>query len=206
MGGSARSDTRVLLDGGRVSIHAESARLAEVLSRFGQVTGTEIVFQSAQPEQLVSVGIETDSEAEALMRLLEGQGVNYVLRLDPTGREVEMIIITAKAAAAGSPPPGAIGARRPLISQERAPEEVEQTFEVIEEPDPAALSGSVPERQTNTVFGPAQPEAPAAASYPGMVPGAAPSQSSPSPSSPSPSAFPGPIAYPGRASYPGPRE
>jgi hypothetical protein len=201
MGGSARSDTRIVLDGGRVSIHAESTPLAEILGRFAKATGAEIVFESTQPRQILSVGIEADSEVDALVRLLEGQGVNYAVRLDPTGREIEMLVINAKAglaAAAASP------TRTPRTPppMERSPEDIDQTPtfapDVVEEPEPSP-SGNVPERVINPVWSPSQPEPPGAASYPGTIaaPGTAPSPSS------SPSARPDSPAYPGRASYPG---
>jgi hypothetical protein len=209
LAGSARSDTRIVLDGGRVSIHAESTPLAEILGRFAKATGAEIVFESTQPRQILSVGIEADSEVEALVRLLEGQGVNYALRLDPTGREVEMVVISAKAglAAAAAPP---TRTPRTLPPMERTPEDVDQTQtfvpEIAEEPDPAS-SGNIPERVINPVFGPSQPQPPSAASYPGSVaaPGTTPAGAPASPA-PRPS-YPDSPSYPGRASYPGsPRE
>lgn len=208
MEGSARSDTRVLLDGGRVSIHAESTPLSEVLSRFAQVTGAEIVFESTRPQQLVSVGIETGSEAEALVRLLEGQGLNYALRLDPTGRKVELLFISSPKGGTGAATLPSPRTLRPGLRPERPHEEPEetQTFapDIVEEPDPT-MSGTVQERVINPVWAPTQPEAPVTASYPGTsaVPAPGPGMvPSPASSAPPPS-YPDSPSYPGRASYPG---
>ena len=167
-GGAARSDTRVLLDPGRVSIHSESAPLAEVLSRFAEATGAKIVYETARPRQLVSVVIEASSAAEAITRLLEGQGLNYVLRLDPTGQNVEMLVVTGSAA----PPAAAGGASRtsrapaappPEEMDEAPPGEVDQTFA------PDAAEGQDPSMPPEDAMNPGL-----MAPWPGAVPGAPP--------------------------------
>jgi hypothetical protein len=220
-GGAARTDTRVLLDQGRVSIHSESAPLAEVLSRFAQATGAKIVYETARPRQLVSVVIEASSAAEAITRLLEGQGLNYVLRLDPAGQNVEMLVLTGSTA----PPAAAGGATRtprspaappPEEMDEVPPGEVDQPFapDAAEGQDPSVP----PEDPTNPGV---------VAPWPGAVPGAPPGldPSNPGapygsaapepgqPQPPAPASYPGgapggppvppPPVYPGPASYPG---
>lgn len=195
MAGSARSDTKVKVDAGRVTIHAESTPLAEILGRFGQVTGAEVVYDTARPQQVVSVGIEADSEADALLRLLEGQGLNYVLRLDPTGRQVEMLVLVGKAETAG--PAAATGSAAPTRRErvttappEPEPDEIVQPFtpEVVEEPaERTVASPSPPERERGSAppaWSPSQPQVPVPASTPGTV------------RPPSPPSVPAPASYP----------
>jgi len=216
-GGAARSDTRVLLDHGRVSIHSESAPLAEVLSRFAEATGAKIVYETARPRQLVSVVIEASSATEAVARLLEGQGLNYVLRLDPTGQNVEMLVLTGSAAppaaaGGGSRTPRSPAAPPPEEMDEVPPEEGDQTFA------PDAAEGQDPSMPPEDAMNPGM-----LAPWPGAVPGAPPGLEPSNPGAPSgsaapepgqpqppaPASYPGgppvppPPVYPGPASYPG---
>ena len=207
MGGSAHSDTQVKVDAGRVTIHAASTPLADILSRFGQVTGAEVVYETTRPQQVVSVGIDTDSEADAVLRLLEGQGLNYVLRLDPTGREVEMLVIVGKAGTAGptAATGGSANTRRERASRPPEPEpdeDVIQTFTpepVVEEPaertvvappsPPSLPSPSPSDRGGIPVWNPSQPQTPVPVSNPGtMRPPTLPTV--PAPSAPAPASYP----------------
>jgi hypothetical protein len=220
--GAALSDARVLLDHGRVTIRSQSAPLADVLSRFAQATGAEVVYDATRPRQLVSVLIEAASPAEAIVQLLEGQGLNYTLRLDSTGRNVEMLVVSVSAAAAS-----AAATRAPRPSAPPQPEEAyEAPAEDAEEPlagDRAqALEPGVPAGtpSPDETIGPAF-AAPFAGLAPGGAPGAEPSSpsapsGSPAPAQPQPPAvasypgrapvgapLPSPPVYPGPASYPG---
>jgi hypothetical protein len=210
----------VLLDHGRVSIHSESAPLAEVLSRFAQATGAEVVYEAARPRQLVSVVIEASSAAEAIAQLLEGQGLNYVLRLDPTGQNVEMLVVTGSAgspAAAGGATrtPRSPAAPPPEETYEAPPGEGDQTFA------PDAAEGQDPSVPPEDTMNPGL-----VTPWPGAVPGAPPGlepsnpgapygSAAPEPGQPqlpAPASYPGgapgnppppPPLYPGPASYPG---
>jgi hypothetical protein len=193
----------VLLEHGRVSIHSQSAPLAEVLSRFAQATGAEVVYEAARPRQLVSVVIEAASPAEAIAQLLEGQGLNYALRLDPTGRNVEMLVVSGSASPATAP---AGTSRNPRASAPPAPQEAYEALpEDLEEPpvpDPTeALEPGVPAgTPAGDMMGPAL-----AVPFAGPAPGAAPGAEVSGPSTPSglPAPEPGQPQPPAVASYPG---
>jgi hypothetical protein len=202
-GGAARSDTRVLLDRGRVSIHSESAPLADILTRFAQATGAKVVYEAARPRQLVSVVIDAGSAAEAIAMLLEGLGLNYVLRLDPTGQNVEMLIVTGSA----GPPAASAGATRaprsplappPEEMDEVSPGEADQPFvpDTAEGQDPSLPPGTSPEDAMNPAL---------AAPWPGVAPGTTPGLEPSNPEAPSGSAAPeaGQPQLPVPASYPG---
>jgi hypothetical protein len=111
---SARSQPEidVSLKDDRVVVRTVRAPLAEILNRFAQATGAQVVYEAARPRQLVTVVIEAASPAQAISQLLEGQGLNYALRLDSTGRKVEMLVVTGSAgpaSAAARPGPAAPG-------------------------------------------------------------------------------------------------
>ena len=198
----SQSQVEVTRRGDRVVVRTVRTPLAEILSRFAAATGAEVVYEGARPRQLVSVAIEAGSAAEAIARLLEGQGLNYVLRLDPTGKNVEMLVITgspsppATAAAAGTPRASPTALRPPEQEEEVEPGEADQPFapSPAEGLDPTLLPGTPPEPSgPETPSGPpapqpGEPEPPAPASYPGAVPT--------SPPAPTPPIYPGPASYP----------
>jgi hypothetical protein len=101
--------------GGRVSVKARGVPLSRILERLGQETGMKVVYEAAPPSQIVTAVVEADSEREVLTRVLEGLGVSYAFRLDPSGRRVEMLLVTRAAAAGPGPGPGG-GISRPDVA------------------------------------------------------------------------------------------
>ena len=222
---AARSqpDIDVALRDGRVVVRTVGAPLAEILSRFAQATGAEVAYETARPRQLVSVDIEAASPAEAIAQLLEGQGLDYALRLDPTGRNVEMLVITGSASPAAAP---AGTTRAPRASAPPPPEEAyEVPAENAEEPPPPdTAEGPNPEVPAGTSaeeamspalavpFTGAAPSAPSAAGPSGPEMPGAPVPEPGQPQTPSAASYPGgapvglplpsPPVYPGPASYP----
>ncbi len=192
---AARSQPQVdvTLRDDRVVVRATAAPLADVLTRFAQATRAEIVFEGARPRQLVTVVIEAGSPAEAIERLLEGQGLNYVLRLDPTGKTVELLVIAGSASPAPTPagtarsPRASPPAFRPPEEEDPAePGEADAAVRSRRGPGSQSAARHVPgETRTRQ---PGEPEPPAPASYPGAVPT--------SPPLPTPPVYPGPASYP----------
>ena len=204
------SRAQVRLERGRVLVRAEAAPLTEVLTRFSEVTGAKIVYGADQPRQIVSVEIDASSEADAISQLLEGQGLGYALRLDKSGKHVEMVLLTARGGEAAPPPTAGEGAAEepepPEIepvppAPEDAPQPPDQLAEPPAEPDtarpatmglPPGMDPRVPEvlppaGDTRDAGAPTQPETPA-----------------PSPSAPGAPVLPAPASYPVPASYPAP--
>jgi hypothetical protein len=199
-GRAALSDARVLLDHGRVTIHSQSAPLADILTRFAQATGAEVVYEAARPRQLMSVAIDATSPAEAIAQLLEGQGLNYALRLDPTGTKVEMLVVTGS----GGPVAAAAGASR---GARRSPTTIpDETYEETPAEDDA---GPLPDA-AEFAEPPAPTDVPMEESLsPGLVPytGAAPTapagvETPPDPGTGTSGAEPGSPRPPSPASYP----
>jgi hypothetical protein len=198
-------DVKLLED--RVVVRAVHAPLADVLTRFAQATGADITYDPAPPRQLVTLTIEAKTAAEAVEKLLEGQGLNYVLRLDPSGRKVEMLVVVGGAspsspAAAGrvqrpgSPPP----------AEEIEPEETEEPFAPGEDLEPSPAPAPPVEGATPSGGGAAFPGSPGLQPSSPETPGGVPPQPG-QPQPPAPASYPGagpppPPVYPGPASYP----
>jgi len=215
----SQPEIHVTVHDGRVVIRTARAPLAEVLKRFADATGMEVAYESARPRQLVSVAIEAGSAAQALEQLLEGQGLNYILRLDPTGKLVQTLFVAGSA----SPAPAAAGAARnpraspppfrpPDVEEMEPPAEDEPQL-APEEPEgfePSPPPGPPPGEAANPVPGTPWP-GPAPGVAPGQEPStpeAAPGSTVPQPGQPQPPApasYPGgtpPPVPPGPASYP----
>jgi hypothetical protein len=99
-------DIDVRVASGRVVIRTQGAPLSRVLDRLGNATGMKVVYQGPAPMMPIRADVDAASESEALARLMEGQGVDYALRMDPSGYRVEYLIVGSVArggsAAAGT--------------------------------------------------------------------------------------------------------
>jgi hypothetical protein len=199
-GGAVAPGTQVQVGGGRVLVHATGAPLMEVLSRFSEATGTKIVYDAAKPRELVTVEIDAASQAEALSRLLEGQGLSYVLRLDPSGEGVEMLFLMgAKGAVTGRSSTTASADERRTVPIEASiePQVEPETVDVPEEldnPNPGEAGlpiipfpgQEVPPGQGGDPQAPATP----APFPPGMPAGMPPIWTPPAPSFPQVASYP----------------
>ena len=152
------SGTEVRVDRGRVIVQASGVPLTDVLSRFSQATGAKVVYDAAKPRQLVTVEIDASSQAEALSQLLEGQGLSYAVRLDPSGQSVDMLFVMGKGqpATASSSPAPAVDRRQidrrqsydaveePPVEADAALEEAQDPTEVVPDPllDPTTAAGA----------------------------------------------------------------
>jgi hypothetical protein len=101
----AAADVQVQVTGGTVEITAAAAPVAEVLDRLARQTGMKIVYEGAAPRQLVSLSIKDRTPAQAVLAVLEGQGVNFALVTDATGANVRTLLVTGSAPASSGPAP-----------------------------------------------------------------------------------------------------
>ena len=92
---SASAAVEVQVEGdGRVSVRAD-APASEVLDRLAARTGMKIVYEGAAPRVHVMVAFERRTPAEAVLMILEGLGVDHLMRLDATGKRPEMLMLSA---------------------------------------------------------------------------------------------------------------
>ena len=79
--GAAQTEVRRV--GDTLDVRATAAPVAEVLDRIARETGMKVTYDGAPPRARVSVTLTGVTPAQAVLRVLEGQGLNYALRMDP---------------------------------------------------------------------------------------------------------------------------
>jgi len=155
---SAAVDVRIEADG-NVSLRAD-APAAEILDRLAAQTGMKVVYEGAAPRARVLVAFEHRSQAEAVLMVLEGLGLDHVMRLDTSGTRPELLLLSSSASSSRSLPAlaqAAPGLRPP-------PEEVEEEEEPSADEDvqPGDASDDTGVRSPRQP----QPNRPAAGSQP----------------------------------------
>ena len=141
---SAEVDIRVATDG-RVSVRAD-APASEVLDRLASRTGMKVVYEGPAPRGRVMVSFEGRTSAEAVLMVLEGLGVDHLMRLDATGTRPEMLMLSASSSSSSSAsrPLPAAGHASPAIRPAAPDEPVEEEEEPppdeqpLDETEPAA--------------------------------------------------------------------
>jgi hypothetical protein len=105
----AHAEVRVEQRGNRVDLAVTRAPVADVLDRIARQTGMKVVYDGPPPRQLVTMSVRDRTQAEAVLAVLEGLGLNYALLSDPSGTRVETLMVagrtTTAAAAAPTPTP-----------------------------------------------------------------------------------------------------
>jgi hypothetical protein len=136
------SDVSVRVTDGRVDLSATAAPIADVLERLSRQTGMKVVYEGPAPRQLVTVSLHGRSPTEAVLGLLEGQGLNYILIGDASGDRVQTLMmagaapVTASRSAAPTPSGNRMISPPPAAGPD-PDEPVEEAVEEEEEPEPA---------------------------------------------------------------------
>jgi hypothetical protein len=127
--GLGAAQTEVRKSGDKLDVRATAAAVSEVLDRIARETGMKVSYDGAPPRARISLTLTGVTPAHAVLSVLEGQGLNYALRMDPTGAKVEtLLLVSGGTASAGVPAPAP-----------RAPRPVER------EPEPADAEEEAPE-------------------------------------------------------------
>lgn len=195
-----RAEVMVRVSGSEVDLTATAAPLADVLDRLARQTGMKVVYEGPAPRQLVTLSLHARSAAETVLAVLEGQGLNFAMVADTTGRGVSTLVVAGAAgqssapAASGaaandprsrrrlSPPPAASPDSGLEEDQEEPGDPAFQELPGVEAVDPTALPPNA--------ASPSPPEGTTPPPGPGFVP-PLPQQSFPvSPFAPQPQPFP----------------
>ena len=83
-----RPEPEIRAAGGEVTIRAQNLPLSQILDRLSTATGMALTYEGTRPTTPITVSVEGVSEAEAILKLMEGLGVSYVFRTDSTGQRV----------------------------------------------------------------------------------------------------------------------
>jgi hypothetical protein len=180
-------------EGGGVTIRARNLPLSQILDRLSSATGMDLTYEGARPTAPVTMSVDGISEAEAVLRLMEGLGVSYVFRTDATGQRVDLLIVSGVGA-------GTVAKASSSVSAEPQYEEPVGDYGHIPL-DPAAVEAAGPQVKpdlNNPYLGlPAQ-------HFPQGVP--APEGERPAPTPPGGSRntpqYPNPPSFPQGGSYP----
>jgi hypothetical protein len=147
--GAGPIDVRV--SGDRLTIHARAAALADVLAQVASRTGMKVVYDGRPPRSPVTVTIDDAAPAEAILRVLEGLGINYALAMDREGRRVETLIVSGgEADKPGAAAPSGVSLRSPLrppagtvVGAPVEPDEDDETDQEVENAVAAAKDAKV---------------------------------------------------------------
>jgi hypothetical protein len=126
----------------RITVKASREPLARVLAGIARESGIAVVYQSPAPSHLVTISLDDVTPQEALIRLFDGQGLNYIFQLDATGSRVATLILAGTASAstrsASSPSSHSAPVPTPVYNEEEMPpeDEPEGDEEVMEQPPP----------------------------------------------------------------------
>jgi hypothetical protein len=139
-----RAGVEIRVSGERIDVQATNMPLSEILDGLSRQAHMKIVYEGPPPRQLVSVNIQGRTPAEAVLAILEGQGVAYAVALDKTGTRVDTLLMAGAlpipTTSAALPPP--VPERR--VVREPAPEEpLEDVGEEGEEPELPPDTGRV---------------------------------------------------------------
>jgi hypothetical protein len=91
------AEVRVLARGPHIDLTATAAPLTEVLDRLGRQVGLKVQYEGPAPRQLVTLSLRDRTPAEAVLSVLEGQGVNFALVWDETGTRLQTLVIAGSA-------------------------------------------------------------------------------------------------------------
>ena len=178
--GAAQTEVRRV--GDTLDVRATAAPVSEVLDRIARETGMKVTYDGAPPRARVSVTLTGVTPAQAVLRVLEGQGLNYALRMDPRAVRVETLLMVAGSGAGTGTVAPAPMPSRPIPGTRQIDREPD-----VAEPDeetPAETPGPSPEEQQRKPF--PFPGGPSGPAMPLMLPTPPPptTAASPSPAAP----------------------
>jgi len=176
----AAPDTEVRKAGEKLDVRANGAPVSEVLDRIARETGMKVTYDGAPPRARITVTLTGVTPAQAVLAVLEGQGLNYALRMDPRAVRIETLLLVAGSGA---------GASVPAARPQPGPRPIDREPDVAEpeEEAPSEAPAPAPEERRPFPFpggppptGPAMPLA--LPTPPPVAPGAP--GASPAPSTP----------------------
>ena len=137
-GVAPRAKAEVLASGGKVSVRAERMPVNQILDRLARATGMKLTYEGTQPQSLVSIDVENVTEVAAVVRLMEGLGISYVLQTDVTGERVASLIV-----------PGAVAGGSRVANAAPPPPEPEEIYPAYDHIplDPAVVEAAGGERR-----------------------------------------------------------
>lgn len=152
-----QAGVEVTATGDRLDVTAAQAPVSEVLDGLARKTRMKVVYEGPVPRTPVTVELRGRTPAQAVLGVLEGLGLNYVLMLDVSGTEVETLMIVGAGARPASAPtllPARSSRRESLPANQEDPTvETEESKEV--EASTPDVAHDVPKVDENAKAAPA---------------------------------------------------
>lgn len=165
----AAANVEVRVNAGRVDLKLPGAPLSEVLTRLSGALGFKLTREDGVPDPyLPALEFKSRTPVEAVLSVLDGQGLNYAITMDASGATVESLLLTATKpstdpttpSSRSSPSAGAPRFPRmgmpPPDANDDVPEPPDMNMPVVpdDEPAPAPPAPAAPPAPVPTPQGP----------------------------------------------------
>jgi hypothetical protein len=138
---------RVTVTPEQTTVSAVAASLSDLLDQLARQTGMKVTYEGGRPRLLVGARVQRPTPAEAILALLEGQGVAYAMQLDETGTRVVTLLVLGGGPAGGGTAASSTPAAKappPTFDREDEPEMLDEPIVLPppaeEKPDPQAAA------------------------------------------------------------------
>lgn len=119
---------KVALKDGRMGIVADKALVKDILDEVASVTGMKVIYDGPLPGKPITKTVPDRTPADAVLGILEGEGINFAVILNPAGTQIETLLVTGPSKARGGP--------APAPGMPPAPEPTDWAVEGVEPPPP----------------------------------------------------------------------
>jgi hypothetical protein len=103
-GAPLQAEVKVALKGGKMDIQANKATVKEILDRVASLTGMKVIYDGPVPAKIITKSVPDRTPADAVLGILEGEGVNFAVILSADGTKVETLLVTGPSKARPAPP------------------------------------------------------------------------------------------------------
>ena len=132
---SVGAEPQVRFEGGRLDVRAQVTPLPELLDRIAKATGMKLTYDPRAQRPNVSVTRTSETPAQAVLGILEGLGLSYLVEFSERGDEVRTLMIVGSGTEKGPATPAP--AAGPAF--DRVPVEEVEIDEVVPPPSPAFI-------------------------------------------------------------------
>lgn len=166
---------------GRITLAATATPVSDILDQLARKTGMKVIYDGAPPRLLVSPRVERETASQAVLAVLEGLGLGYVLITDPTASRVETLFVASGVGAKAPTPPAARPPGAPHVDEPqekpRPPiddEDEEDSVRPIQQPqEPEPPKPPLPQQPGPYPLSPFAPQGPVTPGQP-FIPGVTP--------------------------------
>jgi hypothetical protein len=99
------------MDGDHLALSFPATPVSDVLDRLARQTAMKVIYEGAPPRTLVAADLTGVTPAQAVLRVLEGLGLDYAMTLDQGGGRVATLVVFAPGGSSGAralPAPAAL--------------------------------------------------------------------------------------------------